>query len=430
MGTRIIPKTHHQRSGRSRLILRSTWVALAAIVLALNAAGLPASYAKYKSVCTSAACAHSEEIARLTPEGVRALRDFGLSPGFYGAYVGVVLPEVAALTFATVAGVIIWHKSDDSMALFSAFALLMFGGAAFNSDVSEAAAAAYPALSLPVYLLEYVGQVAYTIFFYVFPDGRFVPRWARWLVLVWAVLLVPDVFFPRSPWNLLDGPLFFGLIGGAVLAQAYRYWRVSTPVHRQQTKWVVFVTAVAGAGLVGTSTLGTAVPAIEQSGPLGQMIGTTLSEGFVLLIPLSIGVAMMRSGLYEIDIIINRTLVYGSLTATLVALYFGAIVALQRVFVFLTGQKSTLAVVASTLLIAALFNPLRRRIQSFIDRRFYRRKYDAARTLEAFSAKLRDETDLEALNYELVDVVRETMQPAHVSLWLRPETTSKGQQTD
>src|ERR671929_173037 len=186
MRTRIIPKTHHQRSGRSRLILRSTWVALAAIVLALNAAGLPASYAKYKSVCTSAACTHSEEIARLTPEGVRALRDLGLSPEFYG---------------------------------------------------------------------DYVGQVAYTIFFYVFPDGRFVPRWARWLVLVWAVLLVPDVFFPRSPLNLLDGPLFFGLIGGAVLAQVYRYWRVSTPVHRQQTKWVVFTVAVGGVGLVGTMTL-------------------------------------------------------------------------------------------------------------------------------------------------------------------------------
>jgi hypothetical protein len=141
----------------------------------------------------------------------------------------------------------------------------------------------------------------------------------------------------------------------------------------------------------------------------------------ITLIPLSIGVAILRSGLYEIDIIINRTLVYGPLTAMLVALYFGGIVLLQRVFVALTGEKSTLAVVASTLLIAALFSPLRRGTQSFIDRRFYRNKYDARKTLESFSTKLRDETDLEALNEELVGVVRETMQPAHVSLWLREQ---------
>ncbi len=150
----------------------------------------------------------------------------------------------------------------------------------------------------------------------------------------------------------------------------------------------------------------------------------------VVSIPVSMGIAILRYRLYEIDLIINRTLVYGALTAILVVLYFGGIVISQRVLVSLTGQESTLAVMASTLLIAALFNPLRRRIQSFIDRRFYRRKYDSRKTLEAFSTKLRDETDLDALNSELVGVVQETMQPAHVSLWLRPETGMKGKQAD
>jgi hypothetical protein len=158
-----------------------------------------------------------------------------------------------------------------------------------------------------------------------------------------------------------------------------------------------------------------------------ERMGFAFNIAFIPAIPIAIGIAILRYRLYDIDIIINRTLVYGTLTAMLVALYFVGIVVLQRVFVFFTSEQSTLAVVASTLLIAALFNPLRRRIQSFIDRRFYRRKYDAAKALQGFSAQLRDETDLDALSDDLVGVVRETMQPAHVSLWIRPETSPEGE---
>jgi hypothetical protein len=139
----------------------------------------------------------------------------------------------------------------------------------------------------------------------------------------------------------------------------------------------------------------------------------------VIGVPVSTGIAILRYRLYEIDLI-NRTLLYGALSAILALLYFGSVILLQYLFSLLTGQGGALAIVASTLTIAALFNPLRRRIQSFIDRRFYRRKYDAAKTLEALGARLRDETDLKTISEDLVGIVSETMQPAHVSLWLRP----------
>jgi hypothetical protein len=260
------------------------------------------------------------------------------------------------------------------------------------------------------------------LFFYLFPDGRFVPRWTRWLALVWIVgVMTPSTFFPSRFLPVFGHPLSYAFLGASIacttlFAQVYRYRRVSSPTQRQQTKWVVFGFAMA---LVGGSVVALLDLVVPQ-GVLASLVGTTSFYLFTLLIPLSIAVAVLRYHLYGIDTLINRTLVYGSLTVALVALYFAVIVVLQRLFVTLTGQKSTLAVVASTLLIAALFNVLRGRIQSFIDRRFYRRKYDARKTLETFSATLRDETNLDALSDDLVGVVRETMQPAYVSLWLRP----------
>jgi hypothetical protein len=298
----------------------------------------------------------------------------------------------------------------------------------------------------------------------LFPDGRLPSR--RWRLLAWlagaviaveslAVFLTPgslqDLGGARNPFGLEDYPWVedLGLIVLPLLPLCMVASAVSLVLHfrrsrgevREQIKWIAFAASFMGLiylGLMSTGLIIRLISAPETPSDLGSQssLGAILENVMVLSfagVPLAIGFAVLKYRLYEIDIIINRTLVYGALTATLVALYFGVVTITQAIFRTLTGQEEQpqLAIVVSTLVIAALFNPLRRRIQGFIDRRFYRRKYDARKTLETFSAKLRDETDLDALNAELVGVVRETMQPAHVSLWLRPDTASKkGEQID
>jgi hypothetical protein len=229
---------------------------------------------------------------------------------------------------------------------------------------------------------------------------------------------LPNLFRPVQTLVLALGPV---AAASVVVGR-----RKARGVERQQIKWLLYAGAIFFVGIFLKNTIFSLLGGV----PWGMWVGNLLVALGGLGGPIAIGIAILRYRLYEIDTLINRTLVYGSLTAMLVALYFVGIVVLQRFFVLLTGQQSTLAVVASTLLIAALFTPFRHRIQSFIDRRFYRRKYDARKTLETFSLKLRDETDLEALNNDLVGVVRETMQPAHVSLWIRPDTVPKGEHPD
>jgi hypothetical protein len=401
--------------GRWLWVARVAWVLAALTVLGLDAAGLPHAYTRLDTACHGSVCAGSDDV--LSPGDVDDLREIGISLDFYAALT-VGLSTLGTVVFAATAAAIFFRRSDDKMALLTSFTLLIFGGAAFTGTM-QYLVGDYPSLWWPINLLEYVGQMAFNVFFLTFPDGRFVPRWTRWLALMWAVLFVPNVFLSDSSLNLLDSPLFVVYVATLVFAQVYRYANVSNPAERQQTKWVVFGFATAILGFVTTVVLGNFLPGVRQHEAFADIISGILIYAFILLIPISISVAVLRSRLYDIDVVINRTLVYTILTTVLGLLYFGSIALMQAVLLFLTGGGAQLAVVASTLLIAALFNPIRHRTQSLVDRRFYRGKYDAEQVLAAFSGRLRDETDLDRLSEDLLVVVRETVQPEHASLWLR-----------
>jgi hypothetical protein len=293
-----------------------------------------------------------------------------------------------------------------------------------------------------------------TFLILLFPDGR-LPS-SRWRPLpffcaaVIAANIVVGIIVPgplaevrnvRNPFGLEGQPWLAdanGAIGllfpmcllGSALSLIVRYFRSGTEV-REQIKWLAFAASVVAIGVSGAIIHGVFF-STGATGSSNSLLGNLLEDAITLSfggVPVAIGIAVLKYRLYDIDLIINRALVYGSLTVVLATVYFGGVTAAQALFQTFTGQEELpqLAVVASTLVIAALFNPLRRWAQAFIDRRFYRRKYDARRTLEDFSARLRNETDLDGLNAELVTVVRETMQPKHVSLWLRPDTPQKAQ---
>ncbi|MFL6057525.1 MAG: hypothetical protein ACJ732_01290 [Rubrobacteraceae bacterium] len=295
----------------------------------------------------------------------------------------------------------------------------------------------------------------------LFPDGRLPSR--RWRPLAWiagavivvlslVTLLTPGPLeglggarnpfgLEGHPWVVAAGWVFLPLLPLCMLASALslvlRYRRSRGEV-RQQIKWIVFAASLMGLlylAVMGAGTLSWIISP-EAPGDLGtQTLWGAILENVVLLsfagVPVALGFAVLKYRLYDIDIFINRALVYGLLTATLAGVYLGGVIFLQYLFRALTGQESQLAIVASTLAIAALFIPLRRRVQRFVDRRFYRRKYDAAKTLASFNARLRDETDLDTLVDDVVGVVSQAMQPEHASLWLRPDTmASKVQRSE
>ncbi len=382
--------------GRQLLLARSAWVTLVVLTLAVYFMLFPGYMAL-----------EAGQIPQALP----------FSGGSFA--LTITLTILSMLMCFAVALVIFWRKSNEWMALLVALMLVMMG----TTYVTYILLQSLSPERIPALILNDVAIAVLFLVYCLFPNGRLVPRWIGWLPvawIVWSTIFTVLYLFSGVPFSIHQLVWLCALLV-IVVAQIYRYRYVSSPRQREQTKWVVFGGSITFLVILGTALLLREFPLLGQSGfgsHLLDVVGNTVAT---LLGSLSFAIAILRSRLYDIDIIINRTLVYGTLTGILALVYVGLVIGLQALLRGIISQDSGVAIVLSTLAIAALFQPLRRRIQKIIDRRFYRSKYDAAKTVAAFSATLRQEVDLEQLREHLLAVVQVTMQPTHVSLWLRPQ---------
>jgi hypothetical protein len=402
------------------LVMRGIWVTLAAFLLYSTYMTLPKLIVQMRTPCQPNACPWlsytAPQIATITRE---------LMP--YDSFVTVILAlGFCAMAVAwTMSAIIVWRRPDDWMAALVAFALLLAGSTLTTSAVPLGPT---PWLNPNAYGLALL-SISMPLVFGLFPSGRFAPRWTLWLLLLVVFVQVPlEVFtFSVTTFSTPVGPIGWVTEAGVFVmlagAQIYRYHAVSTPIERQQTKWALVGFAAPVALIVIAFTLTLVAQALGSPTSLIALIALFYPDvGFILPVSLAVGFgfAVMRSRLWEIDALVNRALVYGALTILLASLYAGLVIGLQAALRGVISQDNNLTIVFSTLVIAALTLPLRRWLQALIDRQFYRNRYDAAKTLETFSATLRQEIRVEALRERLLWVVDETMRPAHTSLWLRP----------
>jgi hypothetical protein len=402
------------------------WGAMAGMSLAIMVAGLPVSLQALRQPCIEATC--DLPGVSLSAAGHQALHQIGLTSD---TFAGIILGGGALTTlgFFAMAALIVWRKADSAMTLFVSLFLIVWG-TEISSQHREALLVLQPGWHWPVAISVAYVNVSLFFFLFLFPNGRFVPGWMRLLALPLALPLLMGSLAPESVFNINTWPAAAAIVfivlalGSGLGAQIYRYRRVSSSVERQQTKWVVaglaLMLPIAFAAFLHNSYV---VRGMDQADPRAALLllaDSAIATLALLLLPISMAISILRYRLWDIDLIIRRTLSYGLLTGTLALVYFSVVVVLQIGLRLVTSQEqSLLATVLSTLAIAALFAPVRRRVQAAVDRRFFRRKYDAARTLAAFGTALRDEVDLGRLTEQLVQVVDDTMQPQHVGLWLR-----------
>ena len=405
-------------SERSLLLARAFWILGSLVAVALWLAGAYANFSAPLPSCAGSPC----DPFALSLEDFAMMRSLGLPARslFVFWQAGGLL--IGVFFFAT-AGLIFWRRSDDIFSLVVSFFLVFLGAVAFT-EFDDAVNRAFPILRGPLNVVFILGWPAMVLVFFYFPDGRLVPDrpWMRWGVLLFLAFFAVQGAGPVRSLQINPAALvLLVLVGSGLWSQVHRYRRVSGPAQKQQTKWVIL--GLAGAAIVIMLWIRMAIlhPPYPTS---AERIYNLLWVRPVIIIlisflPLTIVFSILRYRLWDIDILIRRTLTYGMLTGILLAGYFSGIVILQVLFSNVTGEaRSPLVTVLSTLVIAGLFNSMRRRVQDFIDRRFFRSKFDAEQTLLHFAAAARDEVDLEALTVALLGVVDETVQPERISLWL------------
>jgi len=399
--------------GRQLAWARVVWIVIALTMFGVVIASWPPYVRLLHTVC---------ETCPMTPAYAETLQAIGVSTEQWA--VSNIIPKIIVYLGWMGMGIVIFlFKPNDRRALLFS-ALLIMTGAGFGGTISLLSNHV-PAWVWVSNIITFATFPCFVGLIFLFPNSKFNPRGLAWLLGVLTVLfspiLIQDLDFPVA-YNFIGGIGSVSFVISCVVVPVYRYRRVMTFTERLQTRWVIFGIVLAMVG-IATTLVSAGSASCDSDNPtlycdVVQSIGYNLSP---LMIPIFIGIAILRSRLWDIDLIIRRTLQYSVLSGLLALTYFGSVVALQRIFTALTGQgQNQLVAVLSTLAIAALFNPIRRRVQDVIDRRFYRKKYDAAKVIAEFGATCRDETDLDKLTESLIAVVQETMQPESVSLWLKP----------
>lgn len=411
--------------GRSLVLARAAWVVLVTLALSFFIASVPAHLSQLTTVSNE-----PQTWLQVSPAQERYLVGLGLSVRVYASYL-LALQIVVVTGFFGLSLLIFWRRSDDPMAVFVSLVSILYGTT--GVPIGQALAQRFPAWRLASDLLNSIGWGSGLLLFYLFPNGRFIPRWTRWLAITLVAWVLAWPFLPMlnpDQWSF-PSPFVAKLAwyGTGIFAQVYRYTRRSTQVEQQQTKWAVFGFTAAFMGFLVFNLPVVLVPTLQERTVSRLLYLLTAYPALalfpMLFAPLALGFACLRYRLWDIDLIINRTLIYGALTAALALVYWGSVVVLQWLFRLATGQsQSDIVTAVSTLAIAAAFQPVRHRIQVLIDRSFFRRRYDMEETLAAFSATIRNDvqTDLNRLTEDLIAVVDKTMQPTCVSLWLLPST--------